>query len=185
MLLIIGRHYDYDKEAGAGLKHMLYLKHTVEGASVKSLQTFIDHVTYLDGLVSERERPTADTFFQWFFGQVRKLPCVHKVVDLLRESRRHSRRRTYQWLFKKITVFLRERCEEANFESEFKGLSDGPAKPKTPGMPAISGGTHDQPPLGAGKRQPKQKQEQAPAETVPGAPATTKGKGCREIQDPL
>ena len=74
MLLIIGRHYDYDKEAGAGLKHMLYLKHTVEGASVKSLQTFIDHVTYLDGLVSERERPTADTLFQWFFGQVRKLP---------------------------------------------------------------------------------------------------------------
>ena len=111
--------------------------------------------------------------------QVRKLPCAHKIVDLLQESRRHSHRRTYQWLFKKITVFLRERREEANFESEVKGLSDGPVKPKTPGMPAACGGaTQDPAPTGTGKRPPKQKQEQqAPAETVPGAPATTKGKG--------
>ena len=46
------------------MKHVLYLKHVCEGASLQSLQTFIDHLTQLDGQIAERDRPTPDTLYQ-------------------------------------------------------------------------------------------------------------------------
>ena len=55
MLNIIGRHFDYDREAGAGLRQMLYLSHAPEGTSFKQLQAHMEHIVYLLSLKLQRK----------------------------------------------------------------------------------------------------------------------------------
>ena len=52
MLNIIGRHFDYDREAGAGLRQMLYLSHAPDGTSFKQLQAHMEHIVYLDAEIA-------------------------------------------------------------------------------------------------------------------------------------
>ena len=96
---------------------------------MNNVQAFISKARYIRNGLKVDDRPNEATMFHWFWHEIKRVPCLSRITNKVRDSSRSSHRRSFQWLWDAVHDELKERREDLNYENLTKGLKTGPQAP--------------------------------------------------------
>ena len=128
LLNLLYQHFSVGASGVAlGQMHLLELK--LEGNSWSNVQAFISKARYIGNGLKVDDGPSDATMFHWLWHEVKRVPCLSRITNKVRDSSSSSHRRSFQWLWDAIHDELKERREDSNYENLTKGLKTGPQAP--------------------------------------------------------
>lgn len=98
-------------------------------------QDFITRAHYKRNGLRPHDRPNESTMYQWLWHETKRVPCMSRVTNKVRDSPANSKRRTFEWLWSAIQEELKERREDQSYENLTKGLKH-PQSTVRPGLAA-------------------------------------------------
>ena len=191
MLNLIYCRFSIGASQGVALNQMHLLNLKLEDTNAANVQAFIRRAHYIRNRLRPEDRPNGKTLFHWLWHEVKRVPCLSRVTNKVRDSSPSSKRRGFEWLWNAIQDELKERREDQNYDNLTKGLKEGPSP--SLGLPAKQAKSDDAPALSStnasqakgGKSKPKGSQGQGGTESTkvetPALPAETKPPGKKFI----
>ena len=129
LLNLLYQHFSSVGASGVALGQMHLLELKLEGNSLSNVQAFISKARYVRNGLKVDDRPSDATMFHWLWHEVKRVPCLSRITNKVRDSSNSSHRRSFQWLWDAIHDELKERREDSNYENLTKGLKTGPQAP--------------------------------------------------------
>jgi hypothetical protein len=119
---------------------------------------FRDKVLYVLNQMPLTDRPPDRLLGKWLFERLKPARCLERWIERIRDCRENSKRRTFQFLWDRLEIAIKESRHEANAKSVSAALKSGP-KPKGPAPAEKAGGAAapevvPEPPLPKHKRDP-------------------------------
>ncbi|CAE7436520.1 unnamed protein product, partial [Symbiodinium sp. CCMP2592] len=119
----------------------------LKGYSPAHLTTFKERVEIsveymLNGML-ESEWPSEETLFQFAYGRLKPYRGLARVIERIKESPKGSTKRSFSWIWSKLTEHLHELKEDQNEQSIREALLGKTTKPQekaTPAKPAPKAG---------------------------------------------
>ena len=159
LLALFSRQFRIDRVRGTTMSQQTLLGIQLEGYTPAHLTTFKERVEYVLNGMFESEWPSEETLFQFVYGRLKPCRSMSRVIERIKESPKGSNKRSFKWLWAKLTEHLNELKEDQNKQSIRE---------------ALLGKTAKQEKAAAAKPEPKPKS--TPANPAPAA-KQPKGKG--------
>ena len=146
LLALFSKQFRIDKVRGTTMSQQTLLSIQLEGYTPAHLTTFKERVEYVLNGMLETEWPSEETLFQFVYGRLKPCRSMTRTIERIKESPKGSSRRTFQWIWAKLTEHLNELKEDQNEQSVREALLGKTAKqekatpvkpePKTKATPA-------------------------------------------------
>ena len=146
LLALFSKQFRIDKVRGTTMSQQTLLSIQLEGYTPAHLTTFKERVEYVLNGMLETEWPSEETLFQFVYGRLKPCRSMTRTIERVKESPKGSSRRTFQWIWAKLTEHLNELKEDQNEQSVREALLGKTAKqekatpvkpePKTKATPA-------------------------------------------------
>ncbi|CAE6921679.1 RE1 [Symbiodinium sp. CCMP2592] len=100
------------------------------------LTTFKERVEYMLNGMLESEWPSEETLFQFAYGRLKPYRGLARVIERIKESPKGSPKRSFSWIWSKLTEHLHELKEDQNEQSIREALLGKTTKPQEKATPA-------------------------------------------------
>ena len=136
ILNMVVREFDLDAALGGIISSIeLFQLPSPENDNISSLIHFRDKIQYILGQLPISEKPSEDILSKWLFERLRKVKCLHLVIDRIKESGVGAVERTFDYLWNRVQKAIAESQHERNLSSIQENLRKGPST-KKPGAVA-------------------------------------------------
>ena len=136
ILNMVVREFDLDAALGGIISSIeLFQLPSPENDNISSLIHFRDKIQYILGQLPISEKPSEDILSKWLFERLRKVKCLHLVIDCIKESGVGAVERTFDYLWNRVQKAIAESQHERNLTSIQENLRKGPSI-KKPGAVA-------------------------------------------------
>ena len=137
LLAMFSRQFRIDKVRGTTMSQQTLLSIQLEGYTPVHLTTFKERVEYVLNGMLETEWPSEETLFQFVYGRLKPCRSMTRTIERIKESPKGSSKRSFQWIWAKLTEHLHELKEDQNEQSVREALLGKTAKQEkaTPAKP--------------------------------------------------
>ena len=94
LLNLLYSHFSIGADQGVALNQMHLLNLKLEGNSITNLQDFITRAHYIRNGLCPHDRPNESTMYQWLWHEIKRVPCMSRVTNKVRDPSANSNRRT-------------------------------------------------------------------------------------------
>ena len=92
---MITSEFHLDRQRGAAMTQMHLLRINLDSHKVKDLQGFVTSVDKCLNALRKRERPAANTMFEWLLDKLKTCPRLHRTIEKIKDSEVKSYHRTF------------------------------------------------------------------------------------------
>ena len=127
MLNMFVKTFDLDKHRGALLTQLQVLQIPLDGYSQDKLLHFRQKVTYALNSVPKEDRPDERLLGEWLYQRLKGCKKLEHEIREIKNSPSKSKKRGFQWLWRRMRDVLIENKEDANATSVNDALKSGPS----------------------------------------------------------
>ena len=131
ILNMVIREFDLDSALGGIISSVeLFQLPSPDNDNISSLIHFRDKIQFILGQLPISEKPSEDILSKWLFERLRKVKCLHLVIDRIKESGVGAVERTFDYLWNRVQKAIAESQHERNLTSIQENLRKGPVTRK-------------------------------------------------------
>ena len=117
MLALVCREFDIDRDRGSMIGEIQLLAIPCEQDSMGALIAFRDRVNYVLTQIPLVDRPQDRLMGKWLYERLKPANCLKRWVEKIKDSKESSKCRTFDFLWNKLEIAIKESRRETNAKS--------------------------------------------------------------------